>query len=29
LAGHWRWIFAVTVVASLYLNVFVAIAQAL
>ena len=28
LAGHWRWIFVVTVVASLYLNVFVAIVQA-
>ena len=28
LAGHWRWIFVVTAVASLYLNVFVAIVQA-
>lgn len=28
LAGSWRWIFVVTVVASLYLNVFVAVFQA-
>jgi hypothetical protein len=28
LAGHWRWIFVVTAVASLYFNVFVAIVQA-
>ena len=28
LAGHWRWIYVVTAVIALYLNVFVAVVQA-
>ena len=28
LAGHWRWIYVVTVVIALYFNVFVAVVQA-